>query len=882
MNSPAERFKRSKLLSKKNFDGIKKFAETKSYVFDDYQLQAMLAIDQDHSVLLAAPTGSGKTIVAEYGIYKAINQGKRLFYTTPIKALSNQKYKEFESMYGSSTIGLLTGDRRINPNAQIIILTTEILRNMLYQNNSDLQELGWVVMDEVHYLADKFRGSVWEETLILLPKNVNVICLSATVSNVEEFGSWLESIRNQVKVIVHEQRSVPLCQQVFLNSDILDLFHDDSNSSAMSINPVVKRTRSRTTNAKGYRFKFSLSNNERIKIINILASRKQLPAIFFIFSRYGCELAAQNAFDSGLVLTDRSEQELITELAQTAVYNLSDEDRHAVQFDDFLKKLRAGIAAHHAGMLPLLKEIVEELFQQGLIKVVFATETLAVGINMPAKTVVIENLRKFDGVNHVDITAGEFTQLTGRAGRRGIDEIGYSVVVLNEISTPDIVAKLVGNRTYPLISRFYPNYNMTLNLIASYGRDMSLYLIQQSFAQYQTLSKTAKLSYSINELDRQIKSYQEKIGPDLDIVGDFVAKEIHLNEIIYRLNYDRAVRFESQVNDELSDGTVIVFTDSPNLPFVITGIDKKKKTISMISEHSGVSKFHFSDVLGKFQKISKVKIPRGFNPNNRVTRQQIINRIETRTFSMMLKQEDNVKVHALRLDLSKHPFWSIAESDVKKRLYLKLADVEMKKQKSLSKISNIHNNLSSRFDKVLEILNELNYLDKNYSLTKRGRILTSIYLETDLILTEYLNTNDFLDLSVAELGSVLSSFVFEGRTREQNSLESLPTKRVRKSAQLIEGISLFINDLEKKYEIPSTKNVDFGFANPIFDWINQENLELILYENDMAPGDFVRWTRQIIDLAKQIAIISQDEITKQKFEALASACFRGILVTSEN
>jgi ATP-dependent RNA helicase HelY len=524
--SPAERFMAA--TARRDSPRLDDFRKSLSFDLDPFQIQSCESVESGRGVLVAAPTGAGKTIVAEFAIHLALQQAEvKVFYTAPMKALSNQKYQELVERYGYSEIGLLTGDTSINAGARVVIMTTEVLRNMLYAGSALLENLGYVVMDEVHYLADRFRGAVWEEVIIHLPAWVQLISLSATVSNAEEFGDWLHTVRGQTDVIVSEERPVPLHQHMMFAHKLLPLFAKKKGS--LEVNPEVlsmasmlgrhSTGRGRTRGAPRYgKFEDQKHKVYRSDVVRMLDGDDLLPAIFFIFSRAGCDQAVTQVLRGGVSLTTHDEQDRILDFVDESCARLDDDDKAILGYDSWLDGVVRGVAAHHAGMLPIFKETIEELFRQKLLKVVFATETLALGINMPARTVVLEKLEKFNGEARVPITAGEYTQLTGRAGRRGIDHEGHSVIIWQPGINAEAVAALASRRAYPLKSSFSPTYNMAVNLIAQFGVERTRGVLESSFAQFQADRHVVELARTVRTKEEALAGYATSLECHL---GDF-------------------------------------------------------------------------------------------------------------------------------------------------------------------------------------------------------------------------------------------------------------------------------------------------------------------------------------------------------------------------
>ncbi len=530
LETPAERFAAAKRRSAHPL--TQEFIAQFDFGFDDFQIAGCNAVEEGRSVLVAAPTGAGKTVVGEFAAYASLARGKKCFYTTPIKALSNQKFHEFVERFGEDRVGLLTGDTNINSDAEIMVMTTEVLRNMLYANSSTLLNLGAVVMDEVHYLADKFRGAVWEEVLIHLMESVQVISLSATVSNAEEFGEWLGEVRGSTDVIVSEVRPIPLYQHVLIGARMIDLFNEPGrvNPEILALERQALR-RVRTPRDRRDRHGSDELRLSRDEVIEKLQRENLLPAITFIFSRAGCDAAVKQCLQAGIRLTNTEERLEIARTAARYTQNIAEEDLDVLGYREWLLALERGIAAHHAGLLPSFKGAVEDLFQRGLVKAVFATETLALGINMPARTVVLEKLTKWNGEGHVSITPGEYTQLTGRAGRRGIDIEGNAVVLWSPTVDSATAAGLASTRTYPLRSSFTPSYNMSINLIARFGRERARTSLESSFAQFQADRAVVGLVKQIRKNDLAALEQMESAVCHLGDFNEYATVRLEIKEV---------------------------------------------------------------------------------------------------------------------------------------------------------------------------------------------------------------------------------------------------------------------------------------------------------------------------------------------------------------
>jgi ATP-dependent RNA helicase HelY len=745
------------------------FVQTFDFEFDPFQISACHAVEEGKGVLVAAPTGAGKTVVGEFAAYYALQAGKKCFYTTPIKALSNQKYSEFAEKFGEDRVGLLTGDTSINSEADILVMTTEVLRNMLYAGSSTLTNLGAVVMDEVHYLADKFRGAVWEEVLIHLMESVQVISLSATVSNAEEFGEWLGEIRGETEVIVSEIRPIPLFQHVLIGNRLLDLFEQPGR-----VNPeILQREREairRSSMGRNRRSRFDEPSDRlsRSDIIEKLQRENLLPAITFIFSRIGCDAAVKQCLQAGLRLTSPQEREEIRATALAYTQNIAEEDLEVLGFTQWLTALERGIAAHHAGLLPSFKGAVEDLFQRGLVKAVFATETLALGINMPARTVVLERLVKFNGEAHVPITPGEYTQLTGRAGRRGIDIEGNAVIQWSPTVDSAAAAGLASTRTYPLRSSFSPSYNMSINLIAQFGKERARRSLESSFAQFQA---------------------------DRAVVG--LTKQIRKNEAL--------------IQDLMKDASC----------------------------HLG----DFSEYARYRRSIKEVEVLLG-------------RRDQRKTFDNRQRGHLEGELSDLRKRMKNHPSHGCADREEHSRLAERAGRLTRENEGLTSRVENRTHVIAKTFDQICQVLEHLDYI-QGEKPTAQGKILTKIYAESDLLLTESIRRGLLDELNGAELLAVVSCMIFETRSAE-NIAPKMPSAKV--TSTITEVISLWaeLEQIEGDFGVQTQREPDAGFAFISYRWATGNSLANVLKGSDMSVGDFVRSTKQLIDLLNQIAGASEN------------------------
>ena len=785
------------------------FARAMPFGLDPFQREACEAIEEGSSVLVAAPTGAGKTVVAEFAIHLTMEAPTgRVFYTTPMKALSNQKHRELTEVYGPASVGLLTGDTSINGDARIVVMTTEVLRNMLYEGR-DLSQLEYVVMDEVHYLADRFRGAVWEEVIIHLPRHVRMVSLSATVSNAEEFGAWLDAVRGDTRVIVSEHRPVPLDAHVHIKGRLIDLFDskagEDTHRPSRELQELARGTDLADSAARGHRDRGGHNRHrsrsapmqgrtrdfqpwrsggptrvDRVELIGQLDRATMLPAIDFIFSRAGCDAAVRQVVDGGVRLTTPEDRAEIRAIVDERTRLLDDADLAVLGYFDWIDGLERGVAAHHAGLLPVFKEVVEELFRARLVKVVFATETLALGINMPARTVVLEQLEKFNGEARVRITPGEYTQLTGRAGRRGIDTEGHAVVIWNGKLQPVEVASLASRRTYPLHSSFRPTYNMAVNLIDRLGVAGTRGVLETSFAQFQADRSVVQLARRVVDQRESLAGYAESMTCHL---GDFSAY--------------------AGLRRELSD--LERDAQRPNLSH------------------------------GEHDRIQK-------------------------------------QLKSLRARMKQHPCHACPERESHARWGERYWRLHRDVEKAERQISRRTGEIAERFDRITEILRELDYVEDTEhgtGITPAGEMLRRIYGERDLLVAESMRQGLWNGLDAPALAALACALVFEGR-RDDGMLPQrmLPKGAFLDALDATQTLWARLDELEQGHRLPGTEPLQTGLTLAMHRWARGYPLDGVLRDTELAAGDFVRWTKQTIDVLEQIEHVAPKRLARTARDAV--------------
>ena len=946
--SPAQRYARWQQQKQLERSELGAFSSRCSFELDEFQLAGCRVLESGHSVLVAAPTGAGKTVVGEFAVHLALARGQKVFYTAPIKALSNQKHGELARSLGAERVGLLTGDTSLRPDADVVVMTTEVLRNMLYADSALLDGLGFVVMDEVHYLADRMRGPVWEEVIIHLDRSVQLVALSATVSNAEEFGAWLQEVRGHTEIVVSETRPVPLWQHVVLGDQLVDLFVDDAGEAVVShgpgasgerqVNPEIARMaslslpvdhgrgeyrdrkggggRHRPRGAGRHRppHRRRGSGNGRAsggghapggghrgperreerrsggvrplgrpQLISLLDDAALLPAIVFIFSRAGCEAAVRQCAQGRVQLTDDEEQREIRRILDERLAAVRIEDEEVLGIRSFRRNVLSGFGAHHAGMLPLLKNVVEDLFARGLLKVVFATETLALGINMPARSVVLEKLVKFNGVEHADLTPGEFTQLTGRAGRRGIDTEGHAVVVGSQHLDAQAVGALASRRTYPLRSAFRPTPNMAVNLLERFDLSRARETLETSFAQFQADRSVVGLARRARELEDTADSYLEAMTCDRGDLLEYADLREQIGEREKQLARTRASADRDRIRSVLRGlrrGEILALPGGRRKGYAVVleverdvlggpqvhllDVEGRRRTIrpgdvpappAVIDAMKLPAPERLSS--GKVRKDSAAALRQKLSGHDEDARKEVRRRAP-RTPSTAAQDPT---LRGLKEHLAAHPCSDCPELESHLRWVARWRGTRRDLEGVHRRIQGRTSSLARQFDQLSALLLELGYLRREQPApggteelvpTERGMRLRHLFSDRDLLIAECIEHGAWRGLDPAGLAAVVSAAVHEGRRDDPLAPEAIPDPAVEAALEASARVAADLQAAESRHDIDLTPPPDPAIAAIVHRWARGVHFAAALEGSTLPPGDFVRHARQVIDLLDQL------------------------------
>lgn len=839
-------------------DFIDRYA-ARGITLDGFQIEAIEALAAHSDVLVSAPTGAGKTVVAEFAVDLALARSKRCIYTAPIKALSNQKYKDLVSVHGADNLGLLTGDVTINREAPIVVVTTEVLRNMTLHRDDSLIDVGYAVLDEVHYLADPFRGPVWEEIILTLPSHVRLVSLSATIANIDEFSGWLRSVRGRTTTVFTDFRPVPLEQLVMRGKKLLPLYKDGETNPAL-----LNGSPSQPGSPAGM----------RLRTIELLGARDMLPAIEFIFSRKGCDRAVGDLLDAGIYLTTREQAREVRKRLDVIRADLSAEDARAIKFGFWSKAFCRGFGAHHAGMFPALKELAEELMDAGLLKLVYATGTLALGIDMPVRTVVVESLRKFNGQDFVDLSATEYIQLIGRAGRRGKDTVGYAVIMDSADLDVAELADIGSGKVEPLESVFFPSYNTVVNLLDSYSYADARAVMGTSFAQYQRNADLGQIEARALRIRERLRKVEAELA-DTCGRGD-VVDYLRLREQAGRASKAERKRAKEAYREKVADswhavrtGKLYAYARDGHLEYGVA-LSIAARKIRFVSIFGELVWLYRDELSAELREVGEIPMPFGVSLKSPQVREDIalamIDEIEERSElgvdldleaswdRFAVRSSPELERHSVHLcpDVAEH----IDDGAELLSLDKRLADLEALR-------ASYDDSVARDFDATANVLRVLGYI-QGEDLGSAAMTLQSIHNEADLLIVESLKEASVKALSAAEFAGLISGFLGDRRLGTP-----LPRRgSLRAAWDAVERNHAYLVGLESDHGITRTPECMPGSCDAFTAWAEGANLSTVLGMSRLVVGDFISANRRLIDVLGQLADSDPSSwVAKKAFEA---------------
>ncbi len=849
------------------------------FPLDDFQLEAIRAINSGNSVVLTAPTGSGKTLIGEFAIYRGLSHDSRVFYTTPLKALSNQKFRDFANQYGENKVGLLTGDISINREAPILVMTTEIFRNMLYgdfdESDDPLENLESVILDECHYMNDPQRGTVWEETIIHCPTRTQIIALSATIANADQLQNWIEKVHGPTVLINSDKRPVPLD---FIFCSVKGL-HPLLNNKGNGIHPNCKIWRA----PKGQKIRGKVGRIMQPKspsigfVISKLAERNMLPAIYFIFSRRACDKAIENIKD--LTLVSYSEANMISQKLDVYLKN----NQEAIKDKSQCEALKRGIASHHAGLLPAWKELVEELFQQGLIKVVFATETLAAGINMPARTTVISSLSKRTEDGHRLLFSSEFLQMSGRAGRRGKDTQGYVVTLQTRFEGAKEASALAISKPNALESQFTPSYGMVLNLLQSYTLEKSKELIKRSFGSFLYLGESSGENIILENLDKdliELKKITSNVSwKDFDAYEKLKNRLKEERRLLKILEKQSAEKLSEEITNALpyiKDGSLISIKAPQIKRKIVPGLICKKiyesqkiksllcltidNLFILIKPSYIVSIFNdlgAIDVLGL--EVPKMyfsgEVFRGDHMSqcyaDRILEVSKKNDLQTPQYDLtteVLAQKQ--QINNLEEKVTNHPAHRFGDSKKLKKYRKRIIDVEQEINIRKKILEDKENHNWRTFTDLIKILNHFGCLN-DLELTEVGQTVGAIRSENELWIGLVLVSGYLDDLDPPELAAIIQAICVDVR-RPNLWCNFKPSLKVIDVFNELDGLRKLVSFQQNKFHIEIPIYLEIELTGIISEWARGKKWKDLVFNTSLDEGDVVRIIRRSIDVLSQV------------------------------
>lgn len=853
---------------------------------DDVQLEACRALEEGKDVLLCAPTGSGKTMVARFAVELSLIHATTCIYTAPIKALSNQKYRELAAVYGEDSVGLMTGDITINRDAPIIVMTTEVLRNLIYARDPFAGALGYVILDEVHYLADEERGPVWEEILLELDTHTRVVSLSATVANAEEFHAWLESIRGTTALVETSLRPVPLIQHLALGRKIRPLFDGEGEAEIAARRPLSGAAEQMLNR----RLPERVGPGQRARVLEEMRQRDLLPAIHFIYSRKGCELAVRDLDRERVILTTREERAAIHRALDPLRAELTDEEAAALHFRSFERALSRGYAAHHAGVYPPLKEIIERLMQEGHLKLVYATGTLALGINMPVRTTVVESLRRFNGTEFTDLTRIEYTQLIGRAGRRGRDKVGHAIVLACEDTAS--IGDVATGELEPLMSAFYPSYNTVLNVLTTYAYDEARALLARSFAQYQANRDLARLEIKRDRIRRELERQAELLADacDLGSLPKYLRLRLASGRAASRARKRARSAYRKRVEDSFFAarvGDIVAYSTEGGLFYGYLAQSanegKGKPRVRIATWYGDLVWLQLKHLRSELRVVGRMSLPPGLKLRDPQVREQVAeqltdevaDRINVDLDTDLLLPWDRAAVGETE-ELVSHPVHAcehLSDHLIEGEEYLALLRRSRETERMAGAFTD---SVGAEFDTTCELLAHLGLLQGspgNYRMGPGADTLKRIHASSDLTIYHCLLDSRITDLPVHEFAGMMSAFTFKDpRGRSIPPVNPLAWRAI---VQHHEDIA----SLEESYGLDRQGPITSNATRAVAAWAQGAGLDECLRISHILPGDFIIGMRRTADLLAHIIQATDGDLSDLAHAARTAIVRAGVIDT---
>jgi superfamily II RNA helicase len=858
-------------------DAFERFRAKYPFPLDDFQVEACRAIAAGSSVIVSAPTGAGKTLVAEFAIHLGLERGRRIAYTTPLKALSNQKFADFTRAFGEDVVGILTGDVKVNPDGRVLVMTTEILRNMLY--GGGLDELGWIVLDECHYMGDEGRGTVWEEIIVNAPPDVPLVALSATVANVAEIADWISLVHRPIVPIYHPHRPVPLSYAL---ADLAGEIHDFDKVRRGQARVVGDERRETDDRGRW----FTRRNVDPTVLIEQLEARGWLPAIYFIFSRAGCERAMDDVLvDRRGLLTREQQREVDAAIGEALRESPTMGDSEVNQ--TIFRALGLGAGVHHAGILPSLKRLIERLFERGLCKVVFATETMSLGIHMPARAVVLQGTTKRTERGFRSLRHNELTQIAGRAGRRGIDTEGKCVIALDARDGVEDIVRVVDGSPEPIESQFRLGYGSVALLLGTGASPEALRRrVEASFGQYQNLKRIREMEHDLRRLETALQEARSFAAPcgDFSRIGRY--RTLRAEVEARRRAAGRGGRRgeKSVIEAEAGRLAVVRRSGAPSLA-VILGLHTirgRRVLVDALLPHGAVVRLKAGAIKQLLWATPPLTIPRDRGRDGRGLR-HLAEQLDALDVRELLEREraQRPETSLGAIECHQCPWGSTVRCDQAWREVERLDERVEQRRRALETVRGAY---WQEFLRVVEVLEQFEAVRAG-RLESKGRLVASLRHDNELLVTEVLHRGILADLTLAEAAAVCSAFSEEARSGEpqiaRGFLRSHP--KLRRKLEQIGGVADMVAEAQRQRRLDMPVNVHPGFMPAVFRWASGEEDWATIVRQAFGghEGDLIRAMRRLIDLLRQLAESAEIPVATARLLGQAARVIdRGIVLES--